>query len=301
MDAGATANAILAALYARGAPRAASVRRSRWPLVRAVLLRAAGTPAPIALARAGLVEEAATLDDPGLLDWAWQAVAERRILTPVDPTYPALWLERLGAAAPPALSVRGVLPSSGFVAVIGSREVDADTARLAWDVARLAVAEGFAVVSGGASGVDQSALAGAAGCGDPSRAVAILATGLSVGPRPPGPCLSVCAPFDRFTPGQAMERNALIAAASHATVVVHARWREGGSWAAAVDALRRRLCPVLVWSGMGPAAGALTALGATPFGAVRELPELWLRPAPGNQPSLFGVPPIREAIASYPG
>jgi predicted Rossmann fold nucleotide-binding protein DprA/Smf involved in DNA uptake len=86
--------------------------------------------------------------------------------------------------------------------------------------------------------------------------------------------LSVCGPEDLFSAASAMERNALIYAFGQATVVCHARFRVGGTWHGATDALRRRLGPVLVPSDGEPAHRALIALGAIPFGDPSELPAL---------------------------
>jgi predicted Rossmann fold nucleotide-binding protein DprA/Smf involved in DNA uptake len=64
-----------------------------------------------------------------------------------------------------------------------------------------------------------------------------------------------------------MERNTLVYALGEAAFVAHARYRQGGSWHGATDALRRRLTRVLVtaspWHGEAESARrSLLALGA---------------------------------------
>ena len=91
--------------------------------------------------------------------------------------------------------------------------------------------------------------------------------------------LSVCEPRETFSAGRAMERNALIYAAGRASVVGHVRFREGGSWHGAADALRRRLTEVLVYGEEGDrAVRALVALGARRLDHPKELEDALANP-----------------------
>ena len=84
--------------------------------------------------------------------------------------------------------------------------------------------------------------------------------------------MSVWAPDEPFSAGTAMERNTLVVAAADLAVVAHVRLKEGGTWFAATDALRRRTTPVAVrCTSDDPAARALIALGARPLAAPGEL------------------------------
>lgn len=141
----------------------------------------------------------------------------------------------------------------------------------------------LSLVSGGAAGIDRASVRGSLSAG--GTALEVLPFGLSHahGARE-GTCrVSVCAPSEPFSSVGAMERNALIYAASPATLVVQPRLREGGSWHGAVSALRRRLREVRVFHQVeNPACRALEALGAvpvtTPAGAIAP---------PSEPPSLF--------------
>jgi predicted Rossmann fold nucleotide-binding protein DprA/Smf involved in DNA uptake len=109
-------------------------------------------------------------------------------------------------------------------------------------------------------------------------------------------CLAVAAPREGFSTGLAMERNALIYAGVELTVVVHARYRAGGSWHGAADALRRRLGRVAVPSPMlhHPGIRALHALGAEALVAPAALAE-----ALGQPPrTLFPPEAFAEAVSA---
>jgi hypothetical protein len=63
-----------------------------------------------------------------------------------------------------------------------------------------------------------------------------------------------------------MERNALLYALAEYALVAHARFKQGGTWSGATDALRRRLCRLVVREDEGDLASrALAALGAVPL------------------------------------
>ncbi len=75
--------------------------------------------------------------------------------------------------------------------------------------------------------------------------------------------LSVCGPGEVFSTATAMERNALIYAMSDAAVIVHARFKTGGTWHGAVEAHRRRLTKLIVRKDERDAAHrAMVGLGA---------------------------------------
>ncbi|WP_277213451.1 DNA-processing protein DprA [Isoptericola croceus] len=175
------------------------------------------------------------------------------LLTPGDPRWPVA-LADLGAAAPFALWVRGDPDLSAWsprsVALVGARAATSYGERVAEDLATGLVDRGFAVVSGGAYGIDAAAHRGAIAGG--GTTCAVLAGGVDrfypqgndallrrvvdtggavVSEVPPG-----SAPFrQRF-----LSRNRLIAAATGATVVVEAARRSGALSTArrAVDLLR---------------------------------------------------------------
>lgn len=131
-------------------------------------------------------------------------------------------------------------------------------------------------------GCDRAAVLGAA------SAMEIVPYGLDLRRKlPPGRCrLSASAPGAEFTSAAAMERNALIYAASEHTVVISARFKEGGTWIGATEALRRKLTRLVVRRSPSDAASrALIALGAIPLDRPEDL-QLALLAAPATS-SLF--------------
>jgi predicted Rossmann fold nucleotide-binding protein DprA/Smf involved in DNA uptake len=161
-------------------------------------------------------------------------------------------------------------------------------------VAAEAVRLGHVVVSGGAVGCDRAAASGT----PRNRLIEILPCGLDLRPSGRGCQLTVCAPDEEFCTGTAMERNALIYAASDFTFVGEARFREGGTWTGAVEAHRRSLCRLLVREDEhNQALRALTALGAVPLASAAGL-EVALS-ATEPQRRLFGDTVAERRAVSY--
>src|SRR4051812_45910936 len=103
---------VLAALYLRGGPVPERLPRQRWQALESAL-RTEARPlgeAESVLSKHGFWLEAASLAAPGVLAGAEPLIGEGRVVTAACPEYPRLWLQKLGAAAPPALWVRGKLP-----------------------------------------------------------------------------------------------------------------------------------------------------------------------------------------------
>ncbi|MCU0316028.1 MAG: hypothetical protein MUC92_05505 [Fimbriimonadaceae bacterium] len=125
--------------------------------------------------------------------------------------------------------------------------------------------------------------------------------------------LSLCCPTSGFSTSQAMERNSLIYALSQVTFVIEPRFRQGGTWHGAVEALRK-LRSVLLVAGEGQGATGLSHLGATVFDPLTfeefsqglRLPSIipWaLAQGSGgkpSQPSLFGNSLVRETRPLWP-
>lgn len=257
----------MAALYLRGLPRSGHPPRSAWRQIESVfrLKDPSLTQLSRALAESGHWYEATVLNEPGLLAAAEKLVTAGRVLTVFDPAYPHAWVRELGAAAPPALWQAGQAPAArDWCTVVGSRAVSGAAAAFARAAALSVCALGGAVLSGGAEGVDRIAVRAAA-C-----AIEIWPCGLESDPRrvPSSVAwvLSAAAPREEFTPAFAFERNAMLYAGGTRSLVVAARYRQGGSFCGAKDALRRRLGPVFARSCPGePGLAALIALGAAPL------------------------------------
>lgn len=168
-----------------------------------------------------------------------------RLVIPGDTEWPAslhdLWLQ-----APLGLWVRGAPPLAdaleGSIAIVGARAASPYGTGIARDFAFRCVAEGRAVVSGGAFGIDAAAhaaaLLGRNPHGTGASTVAFMAGGVDRPyPRAHADLLDDIARhgllISETAPGMApmrhrfLQRNRLIAAASVATVVVEAGWRSG--------------------------------------------------------------------------
>ena len=291
----------LCALYLRGGPHVACCAKRRWPkVVDAVLTSCADLAGlPDAMRSFGLWDEAAVLSDPCAVSWALDVCESGRALTFLNVAYPRGWTDALGAGAPPCAWVRGSFPAAPAVALVGSRTLsDADRSYVCTAAASLMRA-GLTLVSGGAVGTDSVAAGAALLCGGADRCVDVLPYGIDAAAPRDGVCqLSVCEPRAGFSTGQAMERNALIYAFGRRALVVRPRWRQGGTWHGAVDALRRRLGALGVY-GDDRAASALVGLGARLLTCPDDVRTFLAQPIPVSQPSLFGALHVREFVPSY--
>jgi len=225
--------------------------------------------APRALRADGFREEALSLEIEDLIAEAERLVDSGSVLTAVDAGYPRRWIERLGQAAPPALWIQGKMPSETLIGIVGSRHIEPPIREFAFSIGEEAVRLGHAVVSGGAAGCDYAGAAGALAAG--GAAVEILPHGIDHYSRIDRCGISVCAPDEIFSTASAMERNSLIYAGSEQTVVVHARFKAGGTWIGAVEANRKRLCPLVVRDDGDQASRALIALGGIPIVSPNDL------------------------------
>ena len=206
--------------------------------------------------------------------WAARAIW---VISRADDDYPRRVKRRLKHDSPAVLygcGDRSLLGTRGL-AIVGSRDVDELLLEYSRCVAAQVANAGGIVVSGGARGVDRAAMNGAlesggvvAGvlAGDLEKAVVhrqhrdLLKDGRLV-------LVSPYDPSARFNVGHAMQRNKTIYALADAALVVDATVDSGGTWAGAVEQLRRYPTPVYVRSTGAPSAGldALRERGAMPW------------------------------------
>lgn len=164
-----------------------------------------------------------------------------------DSQYPLEVADRLGEAAPPVLYGCGevALLRVAGLAIVGSRDASETAIEFVRSVAEKAVYSEVPVVSGGARGVDASAMRSALQAG--GTVVGVLAQHLAraaiagenrehlMAGR-----LLLISPYDpaaRFNVGNAMARNKLIYAFANAALVASAEHGRGGTWAGAVEQL----------------------------------------------------------------
>jgi len=163
-----------------------------------------------------------------------------RLVCPGDPEWPSQ-LADLGDAQPYALWLRGRVDLRfsclRSVAIVGSRAATAYGCYVAADLAASVAARGWAVVSGGAYGIDSAAHRGALGATD-GVTVAVLACGVDV-PYPTahaelldaiaaqGVIVSEWPPGRQVSRLRFLVRNRVIAALATGTLVVEAAERSG--------------------------------------------------------------------------
>jgi len=200
------------------------------------------------------------------------------VISRADVGYPGKLKVRLKDDAPPVLYGCGdaALLETGGLAVVGSRNVDSALVEYTEGIGRLAAKAKLTVVSGGARGIDQAAMRGAldaGGCvvGVLSESLERLALVREHREFLMENRLVLVSPYDPsagFNVGNAMQRNKLIYAFADAALVVSSDVEKGGTWAGAIEQLKKlRFVPVYVRT-KGDASKGLDALrkkGALPW------------------------------------
>jgi predicted Rossmann fold nucleotide-binding protein DprA/Smf involved in DNA uptake len=171
------------------------------------------------------------------------------ILGRSDTNYPKRLKQRLKHSAPAILYGVGniELLSLGGLAIVGSRNVDKEGLSYTQRLAQACSTQAIQVISGGARGVDQSAMLGVLDAG--GMAIGVLANNLTktavngiYRPSIKEGRLTLISSYDPdagFNAGNAMGRNKYIYALADYALVVSSSAGEGGTWAGAVEALSR--------------------------------------------------------------
>lgn len=187
------------------------------------------------------------------------------VMTRADADYPSRLKKRLRELAPPVLFGFGnrELLDQGGIAVVGSRNVTEAGRKFAADLGRETALAGRPIVSGGARGVDESAMLGA--LEHEGQAIGILANDLirqassstyrNYLRRGDLVLVTPFKPDGHFQVGNAMGRNKYIYCTADAGVIVACEEGKGGTWTGATEALRRGWVPVWVLDDPDPASG----------------------------------------------
>lgn len=195
------------------------------------------------------------------------------VMTRSDPDYPRRLKQRLGGDSPAALFGCGnrALLNGGGLAVVGSRNVKDADLEYSSQLGALASSAGVSIVSGGARGVDETAMLGALAA--EGTAVGVLAdsllrtcSGAKYRKYLMADNLVLVSPFNPeagFNAGNAMQRNKYVYCLAEAALAVHSGTK-GGTWSGAHEVLRKRWVPLWVKPTDDPDAGnsALIAAGA---------------------------------------
>jgi predicted Rossmann fold nucleotide-binding protein DprA/Smf involved in DNA uptake len=214
------------------------------------------------------------------------------VISRADSCYPKRLKTRLKGNAPPLMYGCGAtgLLDKGGLAVVGSRNVNDELISFTENVGRLAAQAQRPIISGGAKGIDRAAMHGAMQEG--GDVVGVMADSLeraALARENREPLIQgrlvLISPYDPgagFNVGNAMQRNKAIYALADAALVVASDLEKGGTWAGAIEQLKKlQLVPVFVRNEINVARGnaALIHHGGRPW------------PNPGNAADLS------EAIA----
>jgi predicted Rossmann fold nucleotide-binding protein DprA/Smf involved in DNA uptake len=174
-----------------------------------------------------------------------------------DQLYPTRLRKQLGVNAPPILYGVGdtSLLSQGGLAVVGSRDVDEEGIAYTIQVADSCARQGIQIVSGGARGVDTTAMLAALAEG--GTAIGVLADSLAKSATASKyrsaiqnqqlTLISAVDPQARFNVGNAMGRNKYIYGLADYGLVVSSDYNKGGTWAGALEALKQeKSIPIFV-------------------------------------------------------
>lgn len=179
------------------------------------------------------------------------------ILGRSDEQYPKCLKEKLKTLAPPVIYGVGQIDLlfAGGLAVVGSRNVDEEAINYTTRVAQTCSQENIQVISGGARGIDQTAMLSALESG--GKVVAVLADSLAKSSVFKAyrqsiqdgqlTLISSYDPFASFNVGNAMGRNKYIYALSNYALVISSDLEKGGTWSGALEALEKyRNTPVFI-------------------------------------------------------
>ncbi len=198
-----------------------------------------------------------------------------RIITRADADYPRALKKKLGNGCPPLFYAAGDpdLLNREAVGYVGSRTVEPADIAFTRGVVGKTVGNGYAVVSGGAKGIDS--ISAIAALEEGTSVVEYLSDSMLLKMRDSGLMreirdgrvllMSAVIPTAGFNVGTAMMRNRYIYAQSSGTVVIHSDKGKGGTWTGAVENLKKRWAPTFCRDCDYPGNRELIRLGAIPI------------------------------------
>ena len=233
-----------------------------------------------------------------------------------DPDYPVRLKQLLRNSSPPLFFGCGnrQLLNGGGLAVVGSRNANEGDLDFARKLGGEAAAAGYSIVSGGARGIDESAMLGALEkegtvIGVLSDRLLKAVTSSKFRPALMAGNLVLMSPFNPeagFDVGNSMARNKYVYCLADAAVIVHSG-TSGGTWSGALENLKHGWVPVWVkpTDDRGAGNAQLVAKGARWLPGQDEklcIRQLFERPAQPEAPArpghLFDAPvtPIKTAV-----
>ncbi|MBQ9967541.1 MAG: DNA-protecting protein DprA [Oscillospiraceae bacterium] len=185
-------------------------------------------------------------------------------ITRVSEDYPSRITKKQSMSRPPSLFVMGdaSLLEKPAIAVVGSRDLQAENERFARAAGRLAAEEGYILVSGGARGADTAAQEA---CLEAGGKCMIFVAG----------SLQSCTPNQNilyisedgydipFSAARALHRNSLIHIMGEKTLAAQCTREKGGTWQGCTENLKRGWSDLFVFDDGSEAMQMLMDLGAT--------------------------------------
>lgn len=232
-----------------------------------------------------------------------------------DADYPRRLKQTLGQDAPPVLFGSGnrSLLDKGGIAAVGSRNTSDEDLDYSKQLGALAAATGISVISGGARGVDESAMLGtleAEGMAVGVLANDLLRTANSAKYRKHllNNNLVLVSPYypeAGFNAGNAMQRNKYIYCLADAAIAVHSGTK-GGTWEGVLENLKNDWVPIWIKHSKDPEAGndQLVKKGARYLPVnfaeleLQNLVELSTGKRSADTPQLFNQPPLTQTVTA---
>lgn len=180
------------------------------------------------------------------------------VVTRADTAYPKMLKAKLGKSCPPLFYYAGnlKLAEQRCIGFAGSRNADENDSQFTKKITSTVNSLGYAVVSGGAKGVDT--ISAETSMQNGSQAIVYLADSMvkrirnrqTISAVQNGKILLLSAvkPDMGFTAATAMMRNRYIYAQSVGTVIVRSDYKKGGTWNGAVDCIKHKVSPVFCWN-----------------------------------------------------
>ncbi len=171
------------------------------------------------------------------------------VVSKYDVSYPGILKTRLKQLAPPVLYGCGdaALLNQGGIAIVGSRNSDIQTTNHTKRISRIVANASITVISGGAKGVDITAMTEALKTG--GKAIGFLADSLDRGAvnsefrdyikNRKLTLVSCVDPVAGFSVGNAMNRNKMIYALADAGLIMRSDKGSGGTWEGAIEQLQK--------------------------------------------------------------
>ena len=186
-----------------------------------------------------------------------------RCISRISSLYPLRVRQKLGLDAPGCFWSKGDtgLLDLPKIALVGSRDIDADNLNFAKEVGRQAAIQGFALVSGNARGADRAAQDACLEAG--GFVISVVADELQKQKGAKNVLYLSEDGFDEaFSAMRAISRNRCVHSLGNATFVAQSAYQSGGTWDGTVKNLRFGWSRVWVYRDESPAQKLLCDMGA---------------------------------------